>query len=176
MGGDASKWLMDAGCRPTADKRPDPLLHLGNSVRPRSNGMAEAFVRTLKRDYVRISAKPDARTSSISCQPGSITITKCIRIARSAIDRRASLSTAQPVRPVRFLGGNNTRSGRPLVRRGPTRAPTGTCPSGKLTSDPMMSKPGSESLRSRHALNGREPLRRGADLRRGCGIMSRARG
>jgi putative transposase len=24
--------------------------------------MAEAFVRTLKRDYVRISAKPDART------------------------------------------------------------------------------------------------------------------
>jgi hypothetical protein len=105
MGGDASKWLMDAGCRPTADKRPDPLLHLGNSVRPRSNGMAEAFVRTLKRDYVRISAKPDARTSSISCQPGSITITKCIRIARSAIDRRASLSTAQPVRPRQVFRG-----------------------------------------------------------------------
>lgn len=28
---------------------------------PQSNGMAEAFVRTLKRDYVRVSPKPDAR-------------------------------------------------------------------------------------------------------------------
>lgn len=29
---------------------------------PQSNGMAEAFVRTLKRDYVRVSPIPDART------------------------------------------------------------------------------------------------------------------
>jgi len=29
---------------------------------PQSNGMAEAFVRTIKRDYVRISPRPDART------------------------------------------------------------------------------------------------------------------
>ena len=29
---------------------------------PQSNGMAEAFVRTLKRDYVRVSSKPDARS------------------------------------------------------------------------------------------------------------------
>lgn len=28
---------------------------------PQSNGMAEAFVRTMKRDYVRVSEKPDAR-------------------------------------------------------------------------------------------------------------------
>ena len=28
---------------------------------PQSNGMAEAFVRTLKRDYVRVSAIPDAQ-------------------------------------------------------------------------------------------------------------------
>lgn len=27
-----------------------------------SNGMAEAFVRTIKRDYVRVSSLPDART------------------------------------------------------------------------------------------------------------------
>ena len=27
---------------------------------PQSNGMAEAFVRTLKRDYVRVSPVPDA--------------------------------------------------------------------------------------------------------------------
>ena len=29
---------------------------------PQSNGMAEAFVRTIKRDYVRVSPLPDART------------------------------------------------------------------------------------------------------------------
>ncbi len=29
---------------------------------PQSNGMAEAFVRTLKRDYVRVSAVPDAKS------------------------------------------------------------------------------------------------------------------
>lgn len=31
-------------------------------VSPQSNGMAEAFVRTLKRDYVRVSPLPDAHT------------------------------------------------------------------------------------------------------------------
>jgi putative transposase len=29
---------------------------------PQLNGMAEAFVRTLKRDYVRVNPTPDART------------------------------------------------------------------------------------------------------------------
>ena len=29
---------------------------------PQSNGMAEAFVRTLKRDYVRVHPSPDAQT------------------------------------------------------------------------------------------------------------------
>jgi transposase InsO family protein len=29
---------------------------------PQSNGMAEAFVRTIKRDYVRVSPCPDADT------------------------------------------------------------------------------------------------------------------
>ena len=29
---------------------------------PQSNGVAEAFVRTLKRDYVRVSPAPDAET------------------------------------------------------------------------------------------------------------------
>ena len=45
---------------------------------PQSNGMAEAFVRTLKRDYVRVSRVPDAETvpapASIlagALQPGS---------------------------------------------------------------------------------------------------------
>jgi putative transposase len=29
---------------------------------PQSNGMAEAFVRTIKRDYARVDHLPDART------------------------------------------------------------------------------------------------------------------
>jgi putative transposase len=29
---------------------------------PQSNGMAEAFVKTIKRDYVRVSVLPDAQT------------------------------------------------------------------------------------------------------------------
>ena len=29
---------------------------------PQSNGMAEAFVRTIKRDYVRVNPTPDAQT------------------------------------------------------------------------------------------------------------------
>lgn len=36
---------------------------------PQSNGMAEAFVKTIKRDYVRVSPLPDARTV-ISQLPG----------------------------------------------------------------------------------------------------------
>jgi Integrase core domain len=35
---------------------------------PQSNGMAEAFVRTIKRDYVRVSPIPDARTV-LECLP-----------------------------------------------------------------------------------------------------------
>ncbi|WP_246688771.1 MULTISPECIES: integrase core domain-containing protein [unclassified Mesorhizobium] len=30
---------------------------------PQSNGMSEAFVKTLKRDYIRISPLPDAETA-----------------------------------------------------------------------------------------------------------------
>ena len=30
---------------------------------PESNGMSEAFVKTLKRDYLRVSPVPDARTA-----------------------------------------------------------------------------------------------------------------
>ena len=38
--------------------------HIGTPVAsPQSNGMSEAFVKTLKRDYIRISALPDAETA-----------------------------------------------------------------------------------------------------------------
>ncbi len=38
---------------------------------PQSNGMAEAFVRTIKRDYVRVNPTPDAQTVTDRCQNGS---------------------------------------------------------------------------------------------------------
>lgn len=62
------EWLTDNGSCYTAHDTRRFARDLGLIPRttpvesPQSNGMAEAFVRTLKRDYVRISAKPDART------------------------------------------------------------------------------------------------------------------
>jgi putative transposase len=62
------EWLTDNGSCYTAHYTRRFARDIGLIPRttpvesPQSNGMAEAFVRTLKRDYVRISAKPDART------------------------------------------------------------------------------------------------------------------
>jgi putative transposase len=62
------EWLTDNGsCYTAAETRRFakevgflPLTTLVES--PQSNGMAEAFVRTFKRDYVDVNAKPDAVT------------------------------------------------------------------------------------------------------------------
>jgi putative transposase len=65
---DAIEWLSDNGsCYVARDTR---RFARGIGLEPRttpfespeSNGMAEAFVRTFKRDYVRISSLPDAQT------------------------------------------------------------------------------------------------------------------
>jgi putative transposase len=62
------EWLSDNGsCYTARDTRAFArdigLVPLTTPVSsPQSNGMAEAFVRTLKRDYVRVSPRPDART------------------------------------------------------------------------------------------------------------------
>ena len=64
----ATAWLSDNGsCYTARDTRAFAreigLVPLTTPVSsPQSNGMAEAFVRTLKRDYVRVSPRPDART------------------------------------------------------------------------------------------------------------------
>ena len=64
----AIEWLTDNGSCYTAHETRRFARDIGLIPRttpvesPQSNGMAEAFVRTLKRDYVRVSAKPDART------------------------------------------------------------------------------------------------------------------
>lgn len=63
----AIEWLSDNGsCYTALDTRRFArdigLIPRTTPVEsPQSNGMAEAFVRTLKRDYVRVSPTPDAR-------------------------------------------------------------------------------------------------------------------
>ena len=52
VAGDTRSFARDIGLEP----RTTPLES------PQSNGMAEAFVRTITRDYVRVSPRPDAET------------------------------------------------------------------------------------------------------------------
>ena len=52
IAGDTRSFARDIGLEP----RTTPIES------PQSNGMAEAFVRTIKRDYVRVSSCPDAET------------------------------------------------------------------------------------------------------------------
>jgi putative transposase len=62
------EWLTDNGSCYTATEtrgfaRDIGFLPLTTPVQsPQSNGMAEAFVRTFKRDYVAVNSKPDAET------------------------------------------------------------------------------------------------------------------
>ena len=63
------QWLSDNGSIFAAARTLETATALGLSPcftpveSPESNGMAEAFVRTFKRDYVRVSAIPDAATA-----------------------------------------------------------------------------------------------------------------
>lgn len=62
------EWLTDNGSCYTARETRRFARDIGLQPRttpiesPQSNGMAEAFVRTLNRDYVRVSPKPDGRS------------------------------------------------------------------------------------------------------------------
>ena len=62
------EWLTDNGSGYIAHNTRSFARELGLEPRttpvecPQSNGMAEAFVRTIKRDYVRVSPVPDAHT------------------------------------------------------------------------------------------------------------------
>src|SRR5437899_6553420 len=73
------EWLSDNGSCYLAGKTRSFACDIGLEPRttpiesPQSNGMAEAFVRTIKRDYVRVSPCPDANTVSSSYQLGSLT-------------------------------------------------------------------------------------------------------
>jgi len=50
-----------AGPRPFRDPRQPPCFTPVQS--PESNGIAESFVKTFKRDYARVNALPDALTA-----------------------------------------------------------------------------------------------------------------
>ncbi|SCZ13424.1 Integrase core domain-containing protein [Microvirga guangxiensis] len=62
------EWLTDNGSCYVAGPTRSFARELGLEPRttllesPQSNGMAEAFVRTIKRDYARVSSYPDARS------------------------------------------------------------------------------------------------------------------
>lgn len=62
------EWLSDNGSGYIAHETKAMARDIGLEPRttpvqsPQSNGMAEAFVKTMKRDYVRVSPLPDART------------------------------------------------------------------------------------------------------------------
>ena len=62
------EWLSDNGSGYIAHETRAMARDIGLEPRttpvqsPQSNGMAEAFVKTIKRDYVRVSPLPDART------------------------------------------------------------------------------------------------------------------
>jgi transposase InsO family protein len=61
VAGDTRSFAGDIGLEPRTTPRESP----------QSNGMAEAFVRTIKRDYVRVSPRPDAespRQSATRCR------------------------------------------------------------------------------------------------------------
>jgi putative transposase len=97
------EWLTDNGsCYTTADTRRFareigflPLLTPIES--PQSNGMAEAFVRTFKRDYVALSPKP----SFSRCPLGSSITTLCVHTAHLAIDSLANSPLSRQIQPVR---------------------------------------------------------------------------
>ncbi|QTP35999.1 hypothetical protein B7759_04634 [Burkholderia glumae] len=64
------EWLSDNGSGYTAEETRQFAALLGLKplttpvCSPQSNGMAESFVKTMKRDYVAIMPKPDAATAA----------------------------------------------------------------------------------------------------------------
>jgi putative transposase len=76
---------------------------------PQSNGMAEAFVRTIIRDYVRVSSRPNAESVMRQRRRGSPTTTRFTRTRLSAIVHLvSSLQFTRDADRVRSFGGYNT--------------------------------------------------------------------
>src|SRR6185503_21047144 len=76
---------------------------------PRRDGMAEAFVRTIKRDYVHVSPCPNAQTVMHHYQLGLITTTRFTPTRHSDIVHPVSSSQLSEARDrVRSFGGYNS--------------------------------------------------------------------
>src|SRR5512132_3436695 len=84
------EWLSDNGSGYTAHETRRFARDIGLEPRntpnrsPQSNGMAEAFVRTIKRDYIGVSPLKTPPPSCASCRCGSSTTTPFTHIGRSA--------------------------------------------------------------------------------------------
>ena len=77
---------------------------------PQSNGMAEAFVRTIKRDYVHVSPRRMHRPSCTSYHLGLITTTRFTPTRHSDIVHPVSSSQLTEARDrVRSFGGYNKK-------------------------------------------------------------------
>ena len=109
------EWLADNGSCFTAHETIAFAYAIGlipcfTPVRsPESNGIAEAFVKTFKRDYVRLNPRPDA--AAVMAQLNSWfrgTTMTCTRTAPSGCAHLASLSGRTNPPPVRSDGGNST--------------------------------------------------------------------
>jgi hypothetical protein len=90
------EWLSDNGCCYIAGDTRSFARDIGLEPRttpienPQSNGMAEAFVRTIKRDYVRVNPCPDAQTVMRQLPAWITHYTRFTRIRPSDIVRPAS--------------------------------------------------------------------------------------
>ena len=109
------EWLTDNGSGYIAHETRSFARDMGLEPRttpvqsPQSNGMAEAFVRTIKRDYVRVSPLPDADTVLDSFLHGSSTTTAFTRTRHSAIVHRVSSSPHVNRDDLSDLSGATTR-------------------------------------------------------------------
>ncbi len=110
------QWLADNGSAYTAGETIDfagtlNLVACFTPVRsPESNGVCEAFVKTFKRDYVRVNIRPDAisvlqRLAEWFEDYTPSTLTAACAGARPV---SSSLRSEQTMPPVRFDGGNST--------------------------------------------------------------------
>lgn len=90
------EWLSDNGSPYTARETRAFARDIGLVPRttpiesPQSNGMAEAFVKLIKRDRRRSTRSPVPQASCTGSTTGSSTIMLFTRTRRSATDRRAS--------------------------------------------------------------------------------------
>jgi transposase InsO family protein len=79
-------------------------------ISPESNGMAEAFVKTFKRDYVYVNDRPDARTVLNQLAAWFRTSSRCTPTWGFGCSRPESSSACQQPQGARLSGGDSSKS------------------------------------------------------------------